>query len=291
MLLALAPATAWAEAHLLVSAVGDVKVLLDGEDVGWLAGEGHAPVLVQEPGRHGVQVETYSGELLAERNIDLDDGETMAVRWDGEQLTIRPIRELQLERAAESRAEQAQSQRQPTTMQVAQAGTAIAGIVAPSNPVVAGVSTGLTIAGAGSTLGHSAQGALDAATRQPRTAPATTASEDHGLEHLEQSGFDPYEATGGRPSIDASLASVTFVAPAGTDALVTIDGQPVATIGAERTEATVAVVPGMHKVMIFDATGAQLLHRGYLTVTAGWVVELRFSATEPPVSSLPDAWR
>ena len=81
------------------------------------------------------------------------------------------------------------------------------------------------------------------------------------------------------------------MAAAGTQAIVTIDSQPVATLSDEVTEATLPVAPGMHTVMILDATGANMLHRGYLTVTAGWVLEIRFSTNEPPTSTLPEAWR
>ncbi len=284
----LIPSIALGEAHLLVSAEGDVRILVDGEDVGQLAGQGHAPVLVQQAGRHGLRVESHSGKLLAEQNIELDEDETMVVHWDGERLKVQPVRAMQLE-AAEA-ADQDEPRR-PSAMQTAQAGATVASMLAPANPVVSGVAVGLSAASAGSTLVHSAGGAIDYASRGPSAPPATSAREDHSLDHLTQSDFDPYEASGGRPTIDASLASVTFVAAAGTDALITIDSQPVGTISEGTREVTVPVVPGMHKVMIFDPDGAELLHTGRLVVTAGWVLEIHFSTTEPPTSTLPEAWR
>jgi uncharacterized Zn-binding protein involved in type VI secretion len=279
----LLPQPALAAATLLVAAEGDVRVLIDGAEVGWMASEGWATVLIDQPGRHGVRVERRSGGLLAERNIQLDEGETLALRWDGERLEI----DVDIEHGGS----ESDPRRRPNGMQAAQAASSVASMIAPANPVVSGVSTGLGLASAGGTLMHSAQGALDAAGRGPSTPPATSAHEHHSLEQLERSSFDPYAATGGRPSIDASLASVTFIAGTDTAALVTIDGQPVATLGPGASEATVPVVPGMHRVMIHDASGAELIHSGRLTVTAGWILEIRFSASEPPVSSLPEAWR
>jgi hypothetical protein len=287
LLLLLLPASAWAQAHLIVSAVGDVRILVDDTPVGNLAALGHAPVVIEQPARHGVQVVTYSGEVLAEQNIALEEGETLAVHWNGESLEVRDADALQLGTRTISSQQQ---QRRPSVAQTAQAGTTVANILAPTNPVVAGISTGVSAYNAGSTLVQAARDADLSGSREQATAPATSANEDHSLDSLEQSGFDPYAATGGRPSFDASLASVTFVAPAGTEALITIDSQPVATIG-DTSEVTVAVMPGMHKVMIFDASGVNLVHRGYLTVTAGYVLELHFSATDPPVSTLPDTWR
>lgn len=286
-LLLLLPTSAWAQAHLIVSAVGDVRILVDGQPVGNLAALGHAPVVFEQPGRHGVQVVTHSGVVLAERNIDLEDGESLAVHWNGEALEVTDADALQLG----TRTTTSQQQRRPSVAQTAQAGTTVANLLAPTNPVVAGISTGVSAYNAGSTLVRTVRDADLSGPREQATAPANSAREDHSLDSLALSGFDPYEASGGRPSFDASLASVTFIAPAGTQAMITINSQPVATLGADAAEATVAVVPGMHKVMIFDATGVELLHRGYLTVTAGYVLELRFSSTEPPVSTLPDTWR
>ncbi len=287
LLLLLLPGSALAEAHLIVSAVGDVRILVDERPVGNLAALGHAPVVIEQPGRHALRVETHSGAVLAERNLQLTDGESLSVHWTGEAFEIQDADALQLGTHSGS----GQQQRRPSVMQTAQAGTTAASLLAPTNPLVAGVSTGLSTVNAGSTLMEAARTIDLSGPREQATAPATSAHEDHSLDSLERSGFDPYEATGGRPSFDASLATVTFVAPAGTQALITIDSQPVATLAEGAVEATVPVMPGMHRVMIFDASGVDLLHRGYLTVSAGYQLELRFSATEPPVSTLPDTWR
>jgi hypothetical protein len=277
------PRSVLAAATLLVAAEGDVRVRIDGAEVGWVAGQGWATVSIEHPGRHAVRVERRSGGLLAERSVELNDGETLALRWNGQQLEL----DVEIEHGGTP----SDPRRRPSGMQTAQAASSVASLIAPSNPVVGGVSAGLGLASAGSTLAHSAQGALDAASRGPTAPPATSAREDHSLDPLARSAFDPYAATGGRPSIDASMASVSFVTSPGTQALITIDGQPVATLGPGALEATVPVVPGMHRVMIFDAAGVQLNHSGRLTVTAGWVLEIRFSDSEPPVSSLPEAWR
>jgi len=290
LLLLAAPSPAWAGGHLMISAVGDVRVLVDGEDIGRLATEGTAPVLVDEAGRHGLRVESYNGTLLAEQSVQVDEGETLSVHWDGLRLDIQSVSEASLSYIPKNYSSQS-TYRSPSSLQVAQAGTTLARLVAPASPTVGGVSAGLSAGSAGSTLVHTAQSIVDAASRRSSAPSAPSAHEDHSLDSLQQSGFDPYEATGGRPSIDASLASVTFVAAAGTQAMITIDGQPVATLSDGAVEATLPVVPGMHKVMFFDATGAELLHSGHLTVTAGWVLEIRFSTTEPPTSSLPEAWR
>ena len=290
LLLLAAPGPAWAGGHLVISAEGDVRVLVDGDDIGRLAVEGSAPVYVQQPGRHGLRIESYSGTLLVEQSIQVDEGETLSVHWDGQRLHIESLSEQGPSYIPKNYASQS-SYRSPSSRQAVEAGTAVASLLAPASPTVGGVSAGLSAVSAGDTLVRTVQSAVDAASRRPYTPGATSAQEDHSLDALQQSGFDPYAATGGRPSIDASLASVTFLTAAGTDALVTIDGQPVATLGDGVVEATLPVVPGMHKVMIFDAAGVQLLHSGHLTVTAGWVLEIRFSTTEPPTSSLPEAWR
>lgn len=283
--LLLFPSPVLAEAHLVVSAEGDVRILVDDQDVGALIHQGPVPVVVGQPGRHALRVESHGGSLRAEQSVDLADGETLLVHWDGTRLSVTPQRDRRPSSTT------GQSYSQPSTVQAAQAGTAVAGLLAPANPVVGTVATGLSVVSAGGTLARTAQSALDASARHSSVPHATSAHEDHSLDSLQQSDFDPYAAAGGRPAFDASLASVTFVAAPGTQALVTIDSQPVATLEQGASEATLALAPGMHKVMIFDATGVELMHRGYLTVTAGWVLELRFSVTEPPTCSLPEAWR
>jgi hypothetical protein len=296
--LLLAPGTASAEALLLISAEGDVRVLVDGQSAGDLRTLGTTTMAIEHPTRHVLQVETHSGELLDERSLNLEDGESIGVHWNGEKLSVMTVaqtRAAAAERSASNNVtsgDGGQQTRRPSTMQTAQAGSTAASLLAPTNPVVAGVSTGLTAVNAGSTLVRAAQNAADVAGRSSSSGPsATSANENHDLEALQQSGFDPYEAAGGRPSFDASLASVTFVAPAGTQALINMAGQPVGSIADGATEITVPVVPGMHKVMIFDVTGVDLLHRGYLTTTAGHVLEIHFSTEDPPVCNLPDSWR
>lgn len=279
--LLLLPGLAQAEGHLLIRVEGDARLLVDGDEVGTLDRVGYAPLLVEAPARHGIRVESHGGTLLAERNLDLADGETFRVLWDGERLAMELVE-------AGARSPHAEPQAGPSTLQTARAGAAVASMIAPSNPVVVGVSSGLAAVQAGSTLVQAAQ----STTRDRGPAgPGAGVREDHDLAGLAQSDFDPYAASGGRPAIDASLAAVTFVAAPGTAALITVAGQPVATFGSEGGQATVPVVPGLHKVMIYDASGVSVLHRGYLTATAGVAFELSFTATAPPVSTLPDTWR
>jgi hypothetical protein len=281
--LILAPCLAQAEAQLLIAVTGDVRVTVDGAPVGHLGHEGFAPMLIRQPGRHALRVESHGGTLLAERSIDLDDGETLAVRWDGERLAVETLEA--------TRTQAPPAQQRPSALQAAQAGSTVASVLAPGNPVVSGVSTGLAVARAGDTLVQAAR-AGSGLSRDTRAPPSTATSyADHDLDSLRRGGVDPYAAAGGRPSVDATMASVTFVTPPGTGALISIAGQPVASLGANANEATVLVVPGMHRVMIYASDGATLLHRGYLTTAAGQAIELRFSATAAPSSSLPDTWR
>ncbi len=289
--------SALADGYLQVTAEGDVQVLVDGQGVGNLDVLGTATLTVESGIRHELIVQNSGGTQLARRTVEVGDGNTVAVHWDGQQLSTQsasPGFQGLSSSAYTSSATRSSSgeQERASAMRTAQAGAAIAGIVAPTSPGVALVQTGLTAVSAGTTVARTAQSVSSSARHHQTAGPsATTAREDHGTEALQQSGFDPYEATGGRPTIDATLASVTFVVSAGTEAMITVDGQPVATIADGTTEATVAVIPGLRKVMIFDPSGVNLIHQGYLTATAGYVFELHFSATEPPVSTLPDTWR
>ncbi len=288
LLLAL-PSAAEAEATLLVSAEGDVRVLVDEKAVPNLRAMELAPVAL-EAGRHGLRVETTAGAMLAERNLELEEGEALWLHWDGGSLRARDPDELR-QRHQGSQPSQPTSHGAPSAMSTLQAGSTVARMVAPSNPVVAGVATGITVASAGSTLVRSAQDASQRSARAPQGPSAVSASEDHSLEGLRQSGYDPYAATGGRPSVDASMASVTFVGAPGAGGQGTGAGQQGGPVEAPRGVGTVPVVPGLHKVMIYSADGVTPLHRGYLQSTAGWVLELSYSMEERPVCSLPEAWR
>ncbi len=293
LLLGLAlPLPALAEGYLQISAEGDVAILLNDQGVGNLDSLGTASVMVDSGVRHALKVETNSGVLLAERSVEVVDGATLMVHWTGDELQIKSGPTGFTPTSYTSRTG-SQDRRSPSAMQTAQAGATIAGIVMPASPGVSALQTGLSAVSAGGTMARTAQSASSAGRSGSETTgpAATSAKENHGTESLQQSGFDPYEATGDRPTVDESLASVTFVVPPGTELLVSIDGQTVAQLGAGDTEETVAVVPGVHKVMILDASGANVVHRGYLTATAGYVFELHFSATEPPVSTIPDTWR
>jgi len=277
---------ALAGAHLLVSADTNVHVFVDEQPVGSLGQGQRAPVLLAEGGTHSIEIQTTEGTSLHTDSLSISEGKVYCAHWNGSYLRVAEceVAESTLPTDPDARSSG------PSTMSTVRAGTTAAGLVFPGSTTVSAVQTSTSAISATGTLAR----AVDQARRDLAPAPSSSVSrvnESHDLESLHDDALDPYLAAGGASAFDATVANVTFVVPPGTLAIVTIAHQPVATFSGDSTQQLVKVVPGMHKVVIQDASGTQILHRGYLTATAGHVFELHFSATEPPTTTLPGTWR
>jgi hypothetical protein len=272
-----------AAAYLQVSAEGDVRILLDGQSVGDLTGDDTLPVVVGQAGHHVLTVQTVAGTPLTQRGIDLRDEETLQVHWNGEALTVTKDDE-----AATSAGGGSGYRGGGGALQAAESIATVAGALAPASGG-GGVVQGSTAAiSAGTTVIREVQDARSRANARPPS--SRSSHEEHDLGALARSDFDPYAAAG-RPDFDASLCTVTLLGPAGLTVSVVVDGQPVATLGPGAPRQPVQLVPGMHSVQVLDAISGALLARGHLDAAAGLAFDLTFSATGPPVASLPGVWR
>lgn len=284
ILLAWSPA-ARATGYLLVSAEGDVRILLDGRSAGDLTGGAELPVAVATAGPHQLAVETVAGTPLAQVQLTVRDEQTLRVHWTGAQLEVADAEES----STTSSAARGSGPRAGDLLQGAELAVAVASAILPTGGtggLVLGSASALT---AGASL---ARGVRDAQGRSSqRPPPSGPVHEEHDLAGLAGHAADPYAAVGGRPAFDASLCAVTFMVPAGLAASVVVDGLPMASLGPAALHQTVLLAPGLHTVQVLDAASGALLARGHLDAAAGQAFDLTFSATAAPVASQPGVWR
>jgi len=291
-------ASAQAAALVVFSSDQSATLHLDGQKTGFLGKNQQLTLEVAPAGTHELRLVSMGGVPLHSGSFEVPAAGELSVRWEAGQLAVQlgaatPEQVVPTAgRATSDEAAESAASSGSKAISGARTATTAAGVLLPGSAAVSAASSAASIASAAASAARGVRAIRSA--RSDDGAEGGSSGYARGdsteLSDVASSSLTHAQASAGAQGV-AHMASVTFSLPAGQEALVYIDGQLVAKLTGGITQCTVQVLPGLRSVIIRDGSGSAMLHKGYLTSTAGYVFEVSFSHSSPPKSSLPGMWR